>query len=273
MIRRFFRTYIPFAKAGVQETVTYRTNFLFFILGDVLKCFIMYFLWKAVFASSGDGLFKGFNMEDMVLYVFVSFLVSTLTYSGSASVIAEEVRDGSISMRMIKPIKFEMPFLFQELGNSVMKIYLIFIPFLIGVEVYRYVISGVIKFQIQFFLFFIISLIIAYLINFYFNLCYGFTAFIIKNLWGARLLKDCIIGFISGATIPLHFLPATLEKVFSALPFASMSYTPVMIYMGQYSIGHTFKLIGIQIIWLIFFILISKIIWKIVSKHISIQGG
>lgn len=270
---KFLRIHLPFARAGIQETVTYRTNFIFFILGDILNCFILYFLWIAVFNSSGEGAFKGFTMEDMVLYIFISFLTGFLTHSSSTYVIADEIRDGSISMRIIKPIKFEMPFLFQELGNTVMTIYLVFIPCLLGVEIYRFVITGAVQFQILWFLLYVVSTFLAYLISFYFNVCYGFTAFIFKNQWGSKLLRDCIVGFVSGATVPLHFLPAAVSNVLQILPFASLSYTPVMIYMGKYELSHVLYLLLLQVVWLIFFVVLSKIIWRLVMKHLCVQGG
>ena len=31
---------------------------------------------------------------------------------------------------------------------------------------------------------YLFSLTLAYLINFFFNICFGFTAFVFKNLWG-----------------------------------------------------------------------------------------
>ena len=152
----------------MQEMVAYRANFICFFIGEIMSAFIMYFVWKAVFLSSSGETFMGFTMEDMVVYLFVSFLTDYLTYSDGAFTVGEEIIEGSIAMRMIRPCSFEMCFLFQELGSRLISAAMIFAPIVIGVEVYRFVITGMIRFNIIHFLIYLFSLIIAYLINFYF---------------------------------------------------------------------------------------------------------
>ena len=39
------RMYLPFVNAGLQEASTYRANWLFYILGDVMGCFVSFFVW------------------------------------------------------------------------------------------------------------------------------------------------------------------------------------------------------------------------------------
>lgn len=40
------RMYLPFVNAGLQEASTYRANWLFYILGDVIGCFVSFFVWE-----------------------------------------------------------------------------------------------------------------------------------------------------------------------------------------------------------------------------------
>ena len=272
-LKRFFKTYKPFTRAGMQELVAYRANFICFFIGEIMSAFIMYFVWKAVFLSSDSETFMGFTMEDMVVYLFISFLTGYMTYSDGAFKVGEEVIDGSIAMRMIRPCSFEMCFLFQELGNRIISGAIIFAPMVIGVEVYRFAVTGAVRFQIGFFLLYLLSLIIAYMISFYFNVIYGFMAFFFKNLWGTTLIKETLVSFLSGGMIPLAFLPTGLAAVLNFLPFASLSYTPVMIYMGMYSVGEALWRIGLQLFWMLVMLGLSKLIWNSAVKRLAIQGG
>ena len=272
-IKKFFKTYKPFTRAGMQELVAYRANFICFFIGEIMSAFIMLFVWKAVFMSTESDTFMGFSMEDMVVYLFISFLTGYLTYSDGAFAVGEEIVDGSIASRMLRPCSFEMCFLFQELGNRIISIAMIFVPIVCGVEIYRFVIAGSVRFSIVSFLLYILSTAIAYMISFYFNVCYGFLAFFLKNLWGTSLIKESLVNFLSGASIPLAFMPSGLAAVLELLPFASLSYTPVMIYMGMYT-GYEIALrIGLQVFWLAVMWGISKLIWRSAVKHLSIQGG
>ena len=114
---------------------------------------------------------------------------------------------------------------------------------------------------------------LAYLINFFFNICFGFIAFVIKYLWGANMMKNCIVGFLSGAIIPLSFLPETLGRIFMILPFASLNYTPVMIYMGKYSGGWSCFITSGCSCFGRFLLGLSKLFWKLISRRLCVQGG
>ncbi len=272
-MKKKLRIYLPFVNAGMQETTTYRANWIFFMLGNVLGCFVSYFIWKAVFLSSGESNLNGFTMPQMVVYIFLMFLTNTLISSGGTYDVGEEIRDGSIAMRIIKPVSYNSTFLFQELGNKLMTTCLLIVPLVIGVEIVRTVFTGSVQFNILGFLLYIFSCTLAYLINFFFNICFGFIAFIIKYLWGANMMKNCIVGFLSGSVIPLSFLPPVLEQIFLILPFASLSYTPVMIYMGMYSGVTLLFYLGLQLFWTVFFWGLSKLLWGVAVKHLSVQGG
>ncbi|MCD8026415.1 MAG: ABC-2 family transporter protein [Clostridiales bacterium] len=267
------RIYLPFVNAGVQEASTYRANWFFYILGDVIGCFVSFFVWEAVFISNGGESFMGFDKGDMVVYIFLTFLTNKLISGGGTYDIGEEVKDGTIAMRMIKPISYNSTFLFQELGNKLMEIGIIFIPLTAGVEVYRFILTDSLQFNAGRFFLYLFCCVFAYLINFFFNICFGFTAFIFKNLWGSNMLKNCIVGFLSGSVIPLAFFPDAMKNVLSLLPFASLSYTPVMVYMGIYSGSEMLFYIGLQIFWCLAFWLLSKLVWKAVVKHLCVQGG
>lgn len=87
------------------------------------------------------------------------------------------------------------------------------------------------------------------------------------------MMKNCIVAFLSGQTIPLSFFPNQVEQFFLLLPFASLNYTPVMVYMGKYNGITLIYSLAIQIFWVMFFWLFSKWLWHISIKHLSVQGG
>ncbi|MDE5779975.1 MAG: ABC-2 family transporter protein [Lachnospiraceae bacterium] len=272
-IKKIKRMYGAFTNAGIQDFIAYRASFVGFFLGEILICFVMYFIWKAVYASAGNSTFMGFSMVDMMVYIFLTNIAGFLTGTDSTYSIAEEIKDGSIIMRLIKPVKVDLSFLFFELGNKVMIISCVFIPVILGLEIYRYVMLGYVAFNPVRLILFMFSISISYLLAFYLNLIFGYLAFFLLNLWGFNILKESIIKFFSGAIIPLAFFPEVVRNIFEYLPFASLTYTPVMIYMEKYN-GSTLLLnLGLQLLWLSFFIWLSKLIWKWAERRLAVQGG
>ena len=272
-MRKLIKMYTPFINAGIQETIAYRVDVFFYLLGEVFTALVSYFIWKAVFMSSGEQSLNGFTMPQMIVYIFLMFFTTLLISSDGTTNIGEEIRDGSIAMRLIKPISYNATFLFQEIGNKLITITILIVPLLVGIEALRTHLTGELQFDIVRFLLYLFSCALGYLINFYFNICFGFIAFAVKYLWGANMMKDCIVGFLSGAIIPLSFLPDTIEKVFLLFPFASLNYTPVMIYLGKYDAFQTVSYIGLQMFWVLLFAGLSKLLWGCASKRLTIQGG
>ena len=272
-MKRKLKLYLPFINAGMQETATYRVNFIFFLLGEALACAVSFFIWNAVYNSGGENEINGFTFEQMVVYIVLMFLTNGIIGSDASWSVGEEVRDGTIAMRLLKPVSYNSTFLFQEFGNKVLTEIVLMVPLLVIAELVRWLISGAVAFSVVRFLIYLLSCTAAYLINFFFNICFGLLAFVIKYLWGANMMKNCVVGFLSGAIIPLAFLPAGLRTVILLMPFASLNYTPVMIYMGMYSGIETLWYLGLQLFWMIAFWGLSKLLWRLSVKRLCVQGG
>lgn len=271
--KRFLNTYKGFTRAGIQSSMAYRSSFICYVAGESLYCFVMFFIWRAVFLASGEGQFMGFTMTDMTVYVFLSNLVRFLTASDSTQNLAEEIRDGSIIMRLIKPVNMDFSLLATELGNTAVTIAFIFLPVMTGVEIYRYVALGYVAFRLRNFLFFLLSTLLSYLLSFYLNLIFGYLAFFLMNIWGFSILKSSIINFFAGSLIPISFFPEGIRRIFEALPFASLIYVPTMIYMGKYEGAALAGVLMNQVLWIGVFVLISRLLWHWAKKRLAVQGG
>lgn len=270
---KLWKRYKLFISAGMLELITYRVNFFLYRIGDVMGAFVAFYLWRAVFSSSHQSLIRGFSLSDMTFYIIMSFVTNLLTKSDSSFMIGEEVKDGSIIMRLLRPVHFAASYLFTEIGFRWLVFVSVGLPFLIIIIGLK-LLSGQPILQISLMaLTYLFSLILAFLINFFFNICFGFSAFVFKNLWGSNLLKNSLVAFMSGSLIPLSFFPKIIADILSFLPFSSLIYTPVMIIVGKYNISQMIQAVLLQLFWLLVMIALSQIIWKRVQSHITIQGG
>jgi len=267
------KAYLPFTSAGVQGMLSYKWNFLGFFVGEIFFTFVMYYLWKAVFLNTASGVINGFSMMDMTVYLFVANVTGYLASTDVAYAVGEEIVDGSISMRMIKPVNYELSLLFSEIGQKAVLFCIILVPVFTGIEIYRFAHTGAILISPARFFLYLASVVLSYLILFFFDLCFGFLAFVFKNLWGFNLLKNGILRFLSGGMVPLVFFPAWALGILSFLPFTSMAYTPVMIYTGKYGAAQTGTALAVQAFWILAFLGISKLVWKATVDHLTVQGG
>ncbi|HGC7215930.1 TPA: ABC transporter permease [Streptococcus agalactiae] len=259
-MNRIWRRYKPFISTGIQGLITYRVDFILYRIGDVIGAFVAFYLWKAVFDSSSQSLIQGFQLSDMILYIIMSFVTNLLTRTDSSFMIGDEVKDGSIIMRLLRPVHFAASYLFMEIGSRWLIFLSIGVPFLLVITGVRLFLGTDLIQAIVLVVFYIISIILAFLINFFFNICFGFSAFVFKNLWGSNLLKNSLVAFMSGSLIPLTFFPKIVADILGFLPFSSLIYTPVMIIIGKYDGSQIVQALLLQIFWLIVMVALSQLI-------------
>ena len=87
------------------------------------------------------------------------------------------------------------------------------------------------------------------------------------------MAKEALLSFLTGQLIPISLFPEIFQRVFEFLPFSSMVYTPVMIYLGKYTGEELAFALGRQMFWVVFLYALGSIIWKRVTKRLVVLGG
>lgn len=273
MIKGLIKIYLPFTKCSLQKFIAYKANVYMFILGNIVATFVVYYLWKAVFDNSSEGVMYGFKASEMALYVFISRITAGLIENDAIYLVGGEVKDGSIAMSLIKPINFKGRVLFQCFGETAAFGIFAAIPLWIILIVVRYFTVGELPPSIFTFTLYLVSCILAYLVLFFFNYCIGLLAFTFTNLWGISQIQAAVVEFCSGALIPLVFFPQWFQNVLKFVPFSAMNYTPTMIYLGKLKGHHLVNSLLVQVVWIILLALLSKWMWNKSMKRLTILGG
>ena len=90
---------------------------------------------------------------------------------------------------------------------------------------------------------------------------------------GIRIVALSLTEFLSGALVPLPFLPGPLRTVLEWLPFASMANLPLRIYSGNVAGGERGRGMLLQLFWLIVLIGAGRLWMKRALRRVVIQGG
>ena len=70
------KTYLPFLRNTFQKLISYKANVIIFMFGDLLMLAVTYYLWKAIYGSSSEAIINGFTLNQMIIYVFITFLTN-----------------------------------------------------------------------------------------------------------------------------------------------------------------------------------------------------
>ena len=265
------KTYIPFATNSFQSELAYKGNTFMFFCGQGMLIAVTAFLWRAIYGSSEDAIIKGFDLNQMIIYMLISFLTNLLISSDITSMIYREVKDGSIAMTLIKPISYCKRLMFQCFGQIAFSFVLVFWGAFIAVTVYLCIAGG--TFNILNILMYFVSTIFSIFLMLFYRYCFGLLSFKITNMWGLTQIMNAIVRLLSGALIPLTFFPDIIAEIFKYLPFGSMISTPTLIYLGKLNGMEMLQALLLQAVWILVFFGLSKWIWSKLIKHLTILGG
>jgi len=270
----YIRKYIPFAKAEIQEFITYRAQAVVWVLMEFFYLALQFYIWKAIFENSTSDVISGYTFEGMVTYVFLIRIVFAITFVMPSRYISNDVRSGSIAMMLIKPIDYRMQLFFRSVGAIVNSLLFFVLPLTVTLVIIGFFIEIPLAIDPLTILFFILSVNFAFLIRFLVGYCFGLIIFLTINSFGIFQLRRAIEAIFSGALIPIAFFPPLLATIAKFLPFMHGLYVPVQIFMGDYVlITDKLSAIGIQVFWVGVLYLLSNMIWKRVIKRLVVMGG
>ena len=91
---------------------------------------------------------------------------------------------------------------------------------------------------------------------------------------GIKLTFRLIMEFCTGAAIPIAFMPDYMVKILKLTPFYYMENVSFNIYNGYIADGQEiFKIIVLQILWLIVLTILGKKLMNRQLSKIVVQGG
>ena len=264
---------MPFTLNEIKSNLAYKGSFYLFVLCSCFGAFISYYLWMAIYGSSESGVLGGLTRNEMILYVFMTYVTGNMVNVGDVGYIEHDIRDGAVAMNLIKPIDYRLSLISRALGVVVYRFMAPSIFVWIGLEIYKVTVLGMSVVSIKNILLYLLSTFFSVLIYQLFDFCFGLMAFVTTYMFGLKMAKDALIGFLTGQLIPIGFFPEVFQRIFDFLPFSSMVYTPVMVYLGKYSGEALATVLLRQVVWVILLYALGTFLWKRITKRLIVLGG
>jgi ABC-2 type transport system permease protein len=262
------RGYIAYLRGAMLVGVVYRLGFLFTVLGNVLYMIIAYFLWRSIYG--GQDSINGLTFDQALLYVALGSTIFILLKTYTDWGMAGDIRDGTISVYLTKPIDYQLYNLAATLGFASTSLLTVTLPT---------VLMLVFVFRVHFaagagYLFFPLSLVIAFVIGFNFDYAVGLSAFYTESIWGISITKEILISVLSGALLPLQFFPEAVQRILMALPFQAMYFTPLMmVTKPDQEAGVFVRMLAVQVAWAAATYVASRLLFHQAVKVLRVAGG
>ncbi|MBQ8314271.1 MAG: ABC-2 family transporter protein [Lachnospiraceae bacterium] len=259
--------YLAFAKKSFLSRSAYRFDHFMGILNTLLRIFIFWGIYLALY--NGKSEVDGVTMTMVTTNFILSMGLSTV-FCVNDFYLPNRIQNGSIANEMLLPVSIHGRMLADNLGNALFQLVFHFIP---AVVISVLVIGIHAPASFAMFALFLLSAIFGYGVLWTISFALQMLAFWLINVWSIMTIKNVFINVLSGSMIPLWFMPDWMKGVLTFTPFSSIYFTPVQIYLGQLSVSEIIKGFGIQLLWILLFVILGKVLWRQGQKKLVVQGG
>ena len=255
-----------------MDELHFRLGTFVTVLGNLVYLVLIFFLWKAIYASAGTDRVNGMSFYDTLIYLVLATALFNFLEMFLVWEMSRDIQSGTIILKLLKPISFRSYSFWSYFGHNVITFFLTFLPTFIIIAA---VTHGAIVLGANI-LFFIVSAAMALVLNFSVDMLVATVCLYTESTWGINMVKECIVLLLSGASIPLAFFPPSLKLVVSCLPFRCIYDTPlnILLQKGGYTGGRDIALqLLLQFGWCVALGCLGTLFWNVSLKKITVNGG
>jgi ABC-2 type transport system permease protein len=252
-------------RVGVAETVAYRAEFLVWVLTTTQPLIMM----SLMTFITRTGAFGPYDSPQFVAYYLATLIVRQLTGNWVAWQMMEEVRMGTLAMRLLRPIHPLFAYLASQAAA---------IPFrgviALPLAILLLVTSGAQTLPhdaLQIGLV-PISILLAWLVTFGIMYALGCTAFYLTQATGLGDIYFGMFSLFSGYLLPLDIMPRPIAVLADYLPFKSMMYIPLQLMTRAQTLDSCLRLLGEQALWFVIASALAFFAWNRGIKRFESVG-
>jgi ABC-2 type transport system permease protein len=227
------RTAMFDAKLNLLGQLEYRGAFLIWVLGDLAGSLISLAVWLAVAEDSAD---LPLDRQQLVTYFVARALVSTLTISWLIYLVPENIREGHLSARLLRPVTPLAHYAGNNLGEKGLRL-LMLVPLTVSAGL---LFRADLRLPTDPFTWglVVVAISLGATIAFLLDLVLCSTAFWLQDVWGLHSAYRLVERFLDGGFIPLVLFPSWLTGFTTVQPFRYTLSFPLEILTGTLSAEH-----------------------------------
>ena len=259
------KKYIQIGKINFLNNIQYFSEFFFKAIFILLILFIFINIWKTIY--SGSVAIEGFTIAMMIWYLLMTESIVT-SASPVVKDVNREIQSGEIAYQLNKPYNYVFYHLAKSFSSRIIGF---FITFLIGAVLIYFMVGGISLSWITLPLL-IITIILALILDFFMMMSIALLAFWFEDTNSFRWIYDKILFTIGGMLVPIEIFPKWLANISNVLPFSFVAYHPAKLFVN-FDLSNFLKVSGIQVVYIIIFLSIALILYKVGARRVNINGG
>lgn len=253
-------------RVGFSEAVAYRAEMLIWVLSTTMPL-VMMALWTAVAREAPIG---RFGEKEFVAYFLATFIVRQLTGSWAAWQMNFEVKQGILSMRLLRPFNPIFAYASEHLSAIPLRV-AVAIP--VALIMLAATGAGHLPSSVAMWALWILAVIGGWLITFLAGVCIGALCFFMES--SLKLMDVWLASYMvfSGYLIPIELFPPAMVRVLDWLPWRYQIGFAVETMTGRYSLSQALPILGAQWAWVVGLAVLASVLWKAGVKRFAAYGG
>lgn len=265
--------YVHVLSVGIQNTLVYRTNFLFRAAFGLVPLAATLFLWEAIYADKPTGTAIGaYTLAQMVSYYLLVTVVDAFTAVAEDDwQIAADIKDGAVSQFLLKPLDFLAYRLCLYLSGRVIYTSAALIPVAVFLFFQRENLVG--PAEPWGWILAPLSVLMAGLLQFLIAYTVALLSFWVLDVSTFIFIQFAFEYIASGHLFPIDILPRWAAQILMLTPYPYLLYFPVGVYLGRITGPDLWRGLGIQTAWVVGGFLLLRWVWNRGIKRYSAVGG
>lgn len=263
---RTIRAIPTLLRIGVAETVAYRAEFLVWLLVTTLPL-VMLALWTSV---ASEGPFRGYSSDAFVAYYLSGLIVRNVTGSWVGWQISEEIRLGTMSMRLLRPLHPYVAFAMSHVAAIPFRV-VVALP----VAVILLVSSGASALTTEPLQLALLapSLALGWMINFNLVFMLGSVSFWATKTMALMNVYFAMFSLFSGYLLPIPLLPSLIGDFAEVLPFRYGFSAPLELMTRHLDGEQLATIVGGQIGWAAVTLASALVLWRAGVRRFEAVGS
>jgi ABC-2 type transport system permease protein len=260
------RGYRALARATARAALTYRFSLLLGMGAVLVQLVALLAVWHVILAESPV---NGFTWPQMRAYLLVGFAAGTLVSILGDFRMAFRILDGDVALDLVKPVDYQKARLAESLGGLWIEVLLI----VLVVGVATALTGGVEPPAGAALALFAASMLLLVPLKFLIVYVSTLACFWTQNYMGVQWARLAVVNLLSGALIPLVYLPHWLATAAQWSPFAGLTSTPALIFLGRVGVRDGLVLVLVQLAWVLLLWFGARLVWRKALRRLTVHGG
>lgn len=256
-----------FYRAGYRSVLAYRADLLFGIAGLIIQTTLTVVVWRVLYAGHDE--VAGIGSSTAVAYAVLAACIQSIVMPWQFSSLPVRIMLGQIGVDMMRPRSLISQNLAQAVGTMVGRLPIGAAGLITGLAL-----GGVQAPHTPLdLLAWTVSMVLGIANIMAINLLVSMSAFWTLENGGVLIVYRFGSAFLSGALIPLWFMPGWLQPIISWLPFQAQIYAPLSIWFGTRRGADLIGTLALQLGWALILVLLLQLVWRRAVHKVVVLGG